>query len=316
MNKIWILACGLLIICAGAPVLAAPAGKVATRSIAVRPPDFEKVMTLVLARLDVAASLKARQQVEVNERSVTFISRQPLLMFKPLSGPLLTLASNKPINDESLTFIARTQFLVDSPTIEQRIFLSQGKDRDDKARMRLILRHDGEPFQNFVYSGLGIPMQIYDRSGEMFIYGQAVGADGTVDVKEWIYARRPNDPQGSRYRWTIKSEEFYRRLVLASGKDGHVDIQRQVVVQGVDPLDYAKQRHIIEAIHKAAPGKFYISGEDIIGRMPPVFYVDREGRRKSANFVLNGHNELVIEINEPANNYPLLIGPDPLTPGK
>lgn len=271
----------------------------ANGEIFVRPQDFDQVMTLIRGQVNWPSSFKP-PQVDVNDRVLTFISRQPLqVKSEPPPG--------EPREETDDFFIIRTQFNLQSPTVEKRVMISQG--RDEEARFRLILRPDGQgAFKQFLDTDMGFPVQIYDRAQEMVVYAQVPDASGGAELKEWIYARTPNCAQGSRYSWMLTSEEFFRRLVLMPGPEGTIEAHRHVVIQGVDPLDYAKQRHIIETIHKAWPsGKFHIRGEDIVAQIPPVFYVTREGRRKRADFDLAGRDELVLQIHEPASSYPILI---------
>ena len=265
-------------------------------TIAVRPPDFEQAMRLISGRMNLNKVVPP--QVDVNDQSVIFTSRQPLRNKQPVPE------GEQKIEEDDF-FIVRTQFFTKSSTVEKRTISSQG--REDGARLRFTLKEGPERFEQFFYDGLGLPMQVYNRSSEMIVYAQFTKED-TIETKEWIYARRPNGPKGSTYHWKVRSDEFYRRVVFAAGEKGEVNIERQVVVQGIDAHDYARQRRTIDSIHKVGgPGGFYIKGEDVVGKIPPVFYITREGKRKSASFELADRNELVVRINEPPGSYPLLI---------
>ena len=262
------------------------------RSIVVRPADFDRVMGLVRARVDIPKTLRASAHVDVGADTVTFSSTTPL---------------NSGAKD---VFSVTTQFYVKSPTVEKRIIVNQGNydfQQDNMARMRFLLEYDGHPFDQFVYSSWGIPALVYNRDGEMIVYLQAADTDGSVEVKEWLYARKPNCPEGSRYVWRIQSEEFYRRLVFEPAGDGSVNIQRQFIVKGISAGDYERQRHIIEVVRKVSHNRMKIKGEDTVGQVEPVFYVTREGVKKRVNLSVRDHHDLVVEINEPASAYPILI---------
>jgi hypothetical protein len=273
-------------------------------AIAVRPVDFDHVMHLIQDRMGTYKSVFTPAQVDINENAMTFVSRQPLRV-KALGPPPLP---GEPKDPNDNFFTVSTQFLLKSPTVEKRVFISQGPN--EKARVRFVLRHEAQAYEQFLYRGLGVPVQVYNRAEEMLVYFQTTDVNGTIDMKEWIYARQPNCPQGSRYTWSVKSEEFYRRLVLEPGEKGTVDIQRQVVIKEIDAHDYAKQRHVIDVINRSGLKNFHIEGEDTIGKILPVFYITKEGKRKPAALRLDGRNELTIEINEPAKSYPLLIESD------
>lgn len=271
-----------------------------SQGIAVRPSDFDEVMDLIKDKVDIRAATRMPVQVQVGGNSMAFISRQPLFNKKSLPAGFLESEDDK-------FFIVRTIFLFGTPTVEKRVIISQGPEED--ARLRFILENGDEAFEQFLYDGLGLPMQVYNRSGEMIVYMQAAAPGGTVEMKEYIYARRPNCPRGSRYVWDVKSEEFFRRLVLKPADKGAVDIQRQVIIREVDANDYDHQRNIINSIHKIMP-QAHIKGEDTIGTIEPVYYITREGQHKKAEFVLQGRDKLIVQINEPASSYPLLIESD------
>lgn len=261
-------------------------------AVVVRPSDFDHVMQLISAAVKGGPVNDSITQVDLSRDVVTFISRQPLKFKK-----------DKLTADDFFT--VRTQFFLKSSTVEKRVLINQGSE--EEARLRFFLKHQGEAYQQFLYYGLGVPMQIYNSAGDMFVYFQAVGTNGEIGMREWIYARYPNSRQGSRYSWLVKSQEFYRRLVLEPGEKGEVDIKRQVVIKEVDANDYAKQRHIIDVVKRLGIKNFHIKGEDTLGKIQPVYYVTKEGIRKSAMMRIDGHDELTIEIDEPPEQYPLLI---------
>ncbi len=274
----------------------------ASVSIVVRPDDFDAVMALIDQRVDLRRAAKFAPKGGVSGNKSTF-------------GPWVALAVKKtprkgqvhPKVDDK--FIVYTVFMVKSPTIIKRVQISQGHGRDDKAMLRLVLDDERQPFDNFFHTRLGVPMEIYNRPGDMFVYLQAPTGPNAIEMKEWIFARRPNCPEGTRYRWKVISEEFYRRLVLEPGKDG-VKIQRQIVIQGIDPNDYAKQRHAIASIKKVMQNKVYISGEDTIGTIEPVAYITREGRRAWAQYRILNRDVMEMIIHEPPQSYPILIESD------
>ncbi len=273
--------------------------------IVVRPADFDHVLGLIRQEVDVRRLLLSKVLVDANAHAVTFTSRQPLKKSQGPLGPRMGFE-----DDEKDFFEVKTIFLLDSPTIEKKVLLSQGVGRDDQARMHFTLTTDmDKPFAKFMHNSLGLPMHVYERPGEMVIYMQYADPDAEdASLKEWIYARKPNHSQGSRYVWKVQSEEFFKRIVLLPNEKGQVGMRRQVVIPGVDVNDYAHQRRVIDAIQSIeGGGKFYIAGEDMIGTVEPVFYITKEGRRKSAVLKVIGRNELSIEIDEPAKNYPILI---------
>ena len=268
--------------------------------IVVRPADFDQVIALISSRVDARRVATLAPKVDASDEAVVFMSRQPLLVKK-------AVPDGQERTERDDYFFVKTTFFVKTSTIEKKVWVSQGTDRDDEVRLRFTLSNDRKAFEQFLYSGLGIPMQIYNRGDDMFIYCQSLSDKGAVDMKEWIYARKPNSPYGSRYHWKVVSEEFYRKLILEPDPSGVVDIKRQVIVQGIDAHDYVKQRHAIDVIKKVGKGQFSISGEDTIGQVQRVFYVTREGKKKAAQLRISNRNELEIQINEPAQSYPLLI---------
>jgi len=214
-------------------------------------------------------------------------------------------------------FSVETRFLRGSPTVEKDIKISQQRkilkgprfNPDDTVRLRFVLDNGGRPFRQSIIKYQGRPMLAYDRPQDRFSYFQMPNDHGGVDLKEWILVRRPNCPQGSCYQWYLKGEDFNRRIVFTAGRDG-INIQRQMIVQGIDPMDYAAQRHVIEAVRRALKKMdMHFAGEDILGQVKPVIYKTKEGVPKQGVINIRDHQMLEVTINEPPQNYPLLIDP-------
>ncbi len=255
-------------------------------NIPLQPHDLELVLKIIAQRNN-GLMLKDEASVDINDVAVTFSSGA---------------------KDH---FNVKTQFYLHTSTIDKRISISRGdkdlKDLDMSARIRLTLDNEGRSFKQFLYKGWVVPVYVYDREEDMFIYVQTKDGKGGVVTKEWIYARKPNCPQGSIYSWKVLSEQFNRRFVFEADENGAVRLKRQVVVAGIDPNDYDKQRHAVDLIHKVSKGEWYISGEDVIADVPSVIYQTKEGVRKKAAFNIQNHNSMVEVIHESAANYPLLI---------
>ena len=89
-----------------------------------------------------------------------------------------------------------------------------------------------------------------------------------------------------------------------------MEIQRQMVVGGVDANDYQKQRHVVQAVKGALKKvKLHIAGEDVIGKTEPVYYWTREGVPKIGSMRLVGNQVLEVIIKENPQAYPLMIDP-------
>ncbi len=208
------------------------------------------------------------------------------------------------------TFVVTTKFLRRSSTIDKYVEIIQGEEPDDMVHMRVALDNQGQAFKQTLLDIKGVPVQVYDRPQDIFAYMQSAGRDGKIELKEWMYARQPNCLQGTCLRWFIKGDDFNRRLIFDVNQQGKVDIQRQMVIAGTGPMDYQKQRHVIEAVKKVLKNmNVHIAGEDVVGGVQPVYYWTKEGVPKIGRMRLAGKEVLDVLINESPEAYPLLIDP-------
>ncbi len=200
----------------------------------------------------------------------------------------------------------RTTFLRHSPTVEQDIYIEQFLPKDS-VRLHLTLDGTRENFKQFFLRDEAVPMQIYKGKDDILMYMQEADGQGGVDTKEWIYALRPNCPQGTCFNWKVAGEEFSRRMVFEEGGDG-MELRRQMTVPGVNPKDYKQQRRVISMVQDFLKG-VYISGEDKIGRVKPLYYWTKDGIAKQGHLRGKNKNTLEARVNEKSENYPLLIDP-------
>lgn len=271
------------------------------------PADFDRAFKQIAAKsknMGMTFPPEQGAQTQVTADHIKFTSFMPLE--KPISPMPGDIIGGSGQSDG--LFRVDTIFARNSQNIIKRVQISQGKEG---ARLRYTLINQGEPFEQTAELISGLNVQVYNRPQDMFVYFQT--AEGRqVQTKEWIYARAPNAVKGSAYQWILTTEEFKRRLVLNyNDSDGTIDLQRQIVVDGIDPQDYVKQRRSVQALKTAFKKdiRLHIVGEDTVGKIPPVVYWTKEGIQKKADLVISNRSHLSIEIHEPPGAYPLLIDP-------
>ncbi len=268
--------------------------------IVIEPADFSRGVGRLKQRLDLKQFHYHTANVDVSDEQIVFNSILPL---KTKNSPQDGFTHQR----QDDFFMLKTSFYRKAQSLVKGVWMSQGPSRDEKAQLKFVLQGKGREFQSFVDYSLGFPLAVFDRQEDMFMYSQLNTDTGEVLTKEWIYARSPNESSGSVYHWRIYSEEFYRKLVFVPQANGELHIERQVLVSNVDVNDYAKQRHLIDVVNKVGKGQWRISGEDTLASVGKVMYITKEGQRKEAFMRVNGVDELEIQINEPAQNYPILI---------
>lgn len=237
---------------------------------------------------------------EINENAVIFTNQIPL------DSPI---ESFRDPDNKKQFFGVSTIFLRKSSTIEKRVHVEIGPE--EIARMRFVLNQPDKPaFNQYVFSDAGQGWQIYESPTDIYFYTQITLPNGEIQVKEWIYAIKPNSAQGSEYHWKVFSEEFNRFLELEAEPDGSVALQRHVMVKYVEAGNYQEHKRIVAVVREALKDvPLYIHGEDKIGRVLPVTYLTREGIEKKGVLEVNDEKNLTILVQEPPSSYPLVIDP-------
>lgn len=244
--------------------------------------------------------LSGLKEYTVNDNAVIFTSQTPLVT--PIDS------ARDPDRKEQF-FSLSTIFLRKSPTIEKRMHLQLGPE--EIARMRFVLKQPGQTWlTQSMYQEDNQGWQVYESPTDIYFYAQTQSAPEQIEVKEWIYAEKPNAPGGSEYSWKFFSEEFDRFLEFESQPDGSVALQRYPMVKYVKADDYKEHKRLIgvvrEAMKEAHP---YIHGLDRVGTVLPVVYETREGIAKKGAIKVDDQKNLTVMVREPESSYPLLIDP-------
>jgi hypothetical protein len=243
----------------------------------------------------------AQSKTEITDNAVVFTDILPLE--KPVD-------SHRDPDKKMQDFSVSTIFLRQSPTVEKRVHIRQGPE--EMSRMRFIYtlpRKNDRLFQHTVQNEDQL-WQIYEGKNDIFFYTQTVTGNGEVQVKEWIYAERPNAGRKSVYEWKLFNEEFNRFLEMEAQEDGSVAILRHVKVSGAKD-DPAEHKRIVKVVREALKKvTIRIHGEDKVGEIQPVKYWTSEGLEKTGTFSVRDSTALVVLVDEPASAYPLVIDPN------
>jgi hypothetical protein len=205
-----------------------------------------------------------------------------------------------------------TNFYLTSPTVDKRVFIDHPRGSYtfsthlQSVGGKAVRRGSPAAFRNQTMERNGRWWLLYDNSTDAIAYNQAASDQDTVELKEWIYARRPNSASGSRYDWTFGA--MGRRVRLSDMGEGRVGLHEEMLVSGLDNNNEAERQRIINVVHTALPG-FYIDQSPLTAVLEPVVYWTADGQKRQGRYEITDRNTLGITIDEPARNYPLLIDP-------
>ncbi len=206
-----------------------------------------------------------------------------------------------PLNGKDLSI--STNFYRKTPTVDKKVFINY----DTTSYMFTgLLKNAKMPFKSVVYTEGALQWLIYDNDVDVIAYRQHAKDKDTIELKEWIYARKPNSKYGSRYEWQYKS--MGRNVVLESAKDGSVSLYQEMVINGIDKNDRKKRDQVMTTVKKALPD-YKIMDKMLTAVLEPVTYWTNDGIKKQGKYKILDQKTLTVIIDEPATSYPLLIDP-------
>lgn len=206
-----------------------------------------------------------------------------------------------PLNGKDLTI--STNFYRKTPTIDKKFFI----DYDTAHYMFTgLLKNKNLPFANYVYTQENLQWLLYDNSVDVIAYRQHAKDKDTIELKEWIYARKPNSKKGSQYQWEYKS--MGRNVVLENMPRGQVGLYQEMVINGIDAKDRKKRTQVLNTVKKAMPD-YKIMDKMLTAVLEPIVYWTNDGIKKKGRYKILDNRTLNVEINESASNYPIIIDP-------
>ena len=122
----------------------------------------------------------------------------------------------------------------------------------------------------------------------MFVYTQTAGERNTVELKEWIYARGPNNNAGSAWQWILKSEMTQWPLTLDMGDNGQARIERNMPFAGIPIASMARSKYMLDVLvhHDWDNVRKYFPFHEEISTVPPVLFWTSEGIQRQADLTV------------------------------
>jgi hypothetical protein len=218
-----------------------------------------------------------------------------------------------------------------SPTIVKHFRLQAAHDQ---YQFNVALKYNGKGFGRVVEKINGVDALFLFNDTDVFVYTQRL-SNGQFKLDEWIYAIKPNAPDGSRWEWVFRSVPWEWPLTLQMDVNGQTQLNRQVPVIGI-PIDKrAKDQYMLPVMVKFKTGENidkYFPFKEKVGSIPTGRAWDKEGSSlmvdiKVSNFAIPratpkpraGFNLAGWEdhwegtysqsITAPSENYPILVGP-------
>ena len=182
-------------------------------------------------------------------------------------------------------------------TVDKKIIFNKN---DKPLTFSMRLENQGRTFKQEVINGNAGDTLVYSNKEDIITYQQAQDKNGDIELKEWIYAAKPNKKGGSLYQWHFTQDKDIKAVKLQQTPDGGVMVY---VSRAAD-----QRAKIYEAVKKAM-GSLDTQQWYGAAQIPPSVYFTREGLKKTANMTVKD-NVLTIDIREPKDHYPLVIDPN------
>lgn len=232
----------------------------------------------------------------------------------PASVPEKTESSQPKTLTEEKNISISTSFFRKTPTVEKQFIIQSPRM---SYLFRAMLDSTGIPgslpdslaSKKFSNETLQLGDQwwlIYDNDTDVIAYNQGEGEDSSVELKEWIYAREPNAPTGSRYNWSFSA--MGRRAHIKPVDDKRVGVHQDIVINGLAPDNEKERERIIGVVKKAMPYA-YVLESPLTAVLEPVVYWTNDGIKREGRYEITGRNTVSIAIDEQKKNYPLVIDP-------
>ena len=173
-----------------------------------------------------------------------------------------------------------------SETIAKHIRLKQG---ESEYAFSVTLQKNGKAYRHDIQKVNGADALVFFNDEEVFVYTQTAGQDGRVELKEWIYARRPNTATGSVWQWDFVADQMQWPLTLEIDDAGQTKVNRHVPIAGL-PIDIrARYNYMMQMMLKPVDDiKKYFPFQEEMASIPPIKFWTLEGLERQADItVLN-----------------------------
>ncbi len=184
-----------------------------------------------------------------------------------------------------------------SKTIAKHITL---RDGDDPYAFSVLLQKTGADYNHVVQKINGADALVFFKDEEVFVYTQAQGEDGRLHLKEWIYARKPNAPDGSFWEWIFVADQLQWPITLDMDQNGQAMVYRNMPIAGF-PIDVrARYNYMMQMMLKSTDNikKFFPFKEEL-ATIPPTEFWTREGIKLPADVAVSNTSDYDVSQLEP-----------------
>jgi hypothetical protein len=177
------------------------------------------------------------------------------------------------------------------------------KSENEEYKFTVILKQQGAPFAPLVEKIAGADALIFFNDTEVFVYTQCLNQD-QFDLREWIYALKPNAVSGSIWEWSFISVPWEWPLTLEMSAPGQVVLNRNIPFAGIPISRQAKDNYMLPMMLKFQAGdriEKYFPFKEKVGSISPAQAWNKEGRVRPVD--TNVFNSLIIK-DEPIKKGP------------
>ena len=214
------------------------------------------------------------------------------------------------IKDDIIAFMqhsgetgAAATFSEKSPSIGKHVRLKLGAD---ECTFSATLQSPG-PYTHVIKKINGADALVFFNDEEVFVYTQTTDSRGIIELKEWIYARKPNVPQGSQWVWNFKAEPWDWPLTLDMNPDGTAKVNRHTPTPPGMPIDirprYQYMLNMMLKFKGGDPVKKYFPFSGEVSSIPPAVFWNKEGIKRQAD--IGTLNMSQVNINKPKPTHGL-----------
>jgi hypothetical protein len=242
---------------------------VASADIVVEPKDMEAILKKVSAK---------EEQVPAGGSAARIVIKDDRIIFVPKPG----------IMDVSISFADK------SPTIIKQVMLKNSATGDDFA-FEAVLKNANQPFKHEIKQVNGQDALVFFNDVDILVYTQTAAPNGAIQLKEWVYARKPNSPRGSEWTWTFDSAQGQWPLSLGLGNSGEAQVYRNMPITGVPIEGKARMQYVMNAMVKIVqnePVDRRFPFHEIVSAIPPSQYWTNEGIIRQASIGVSNANVL------------------------
>ena len=245
----------------------------ASADVAVVPPELDKVILKIEERQNGLQVPATAAKIVVKDNQIVFV---------------LPLGKKGPV-----------YFDEQSQTIDRHVYLNN--DRDSYA-FEVILHNEGQVYHHVVRPIHGVDALFFFNDTEFFVYTQTTGDNGSLELKEWIYALKPNVENGSRWEWVFKSEKWHWPLTIEMEKNGIATIHRNMPFVGIPIEDKARSQYMLDMMIKFKrnePLKKYFPYSEEVVSMPAARCLTNEGVSRVVDIDVQNLSVISADIPKP-----------------